>query len=89
MLNGHPEAIALFNNLASIAAKTFICPADDAGKATLALELDQAMRELAPASWKGDEPKEKQVLNALFPIMSRDRVATMAIFEIIKNQQGY
>lgn len=88
-LNGHPEAIALFNNLASIAATTFVCPADDDGKATLALELDQAMREQAPAGWKGDDTREKQVLNALFPILSRDRVATQAIFAIIKNQPGY
>ncbi len=89
VLNGHPEAIALFNNLASILAETFVCPTDDDGKATLALELDQAMREQAPAGWKGDDTREKQVLNALFPIMSRDRVATQAIFEIIKNQSGY
>ncbi|MEQ1622867.1 MAG: type I restriction endonuclease subunit R [Methylophilaceae bacterium] len=89
VLNGHPEAVALFNNLASIAATTFVCPADEDGKATLALELDQAMREQAPAGWKGDDTREKQVLNALFPLMSRDRVATQAVFEIIKNQPGY
>ena len=47
------------------------------------------MREKAPAGWKGDDVREKQVLNALFPIMSRDRVATLAIFEIIKSQPGY
>jgi hypothetical protein len=29
------------------------------------------------------------VLNALFPIMCRDRAATRAIFEIIKQQAGY
>ena len=89
VLNGHPEAIALFNNLASIPTETFVCPIDDDGKATLALELDQAMREQAPAGWKGDDTREKQVLNSLFPIMSRDRVATQAIFEIIRNQPGY
>ena len=38
------------------------------------------MREKAPAGWKGDDTREKQVLNALFPIMSRDRQATQAIF---------
>jgi len=47
------------------------------------------MREHAPAGWKGDETREAQVLNALFPIMSRDRTATLAVFEIIKNQSGY
>lgn len=89
VLNGHPEAIALFNNLASIPAKTFVCPPDDDGKAKLALALDQAMREQAPAGWKGDDAREKQVLNALFDIMSKDRDATAAIFAIIKNQPGY
>jgi hypothetical protein len=42
-----------------------------------------------PAGWKGDDTREKQVLNALFPIMDRDRTATQSIFEIIKNQPGY
>jgi type I restriction enzyme R subunit len=89
VLHGKPEAIVLFNNLASIAATIFQCPADDDHKAALALELDLAMREKAPAGWKGDDTREKQVLNALFPIMARDRTATFAIFEIIKNQPGY
>jgi len=88
-LNGHPGAIVLFNNLGSIPATTFQCPTDDDGRAKLALELDMAMRERAPAGWKGDEIREKQVLNALFPIMSRDRQATQAIFDIVKNQPGY
>ncbi|HTR15303.1 MAG TPA: hypothetical protein VMI72_19160, partial [Roseiarcus sp.] len=88
-LNAHPGAVVLFNNLASIPAATFQCPTDDAAKAKIALELDRAMRELAPAGWKGDDTREKQVLNALFPIMSRDREATRAIFEIIKQQPGY
>ncbi len=89
VLHGKPEAIVLFNNLASIPATTFQCPTDDDAKAKLALELDQAMREHAPAGWKGDDTREKQVLNALFPIMERDRTATKATFEIIKNQPGY
>jgi type I restriction enzyme, R subunit len=89
VLHGKAEAIVLFNNLSSIAATTFQCPADDEEKARLALELDLAMRERAPAGWKGDDTREKQVLNALFPLMSRDRTATLAIFEIIKEQRGY
>jgi type I restriction enzyme R subunit len=89
VLHGKSEAIVLFNNLASIPATTFQSPADDDAKAKLALELDQTMRENAPAGWKGDDTREKQVLNALFPIMERDRTATQAIFEIIKNQPGY
>jgi type I restriction enzyme R subunit len=89
VLNAYPGAIVLFNNLASIPSTTFQCPTDDAAKAKIALEIDRAMRERAPAGWKGDDTREKQVLNALFPIMSRDRDATRAIFEIIRQQPGY
>jgi len=89
ILHGKPEAIVLFRNLPSLPATTFKCPADDDGIAELALNLDLAMREYAPAGWKGDEAREKQVLNALFPLMARDRAATQAIFDIIKNQPGY
>jgi type I restriction enzyme, R subunit len=88
-LNGYPGAIVLFNNLANLPATTFQCPADENGKVKLALELDLAMREKAPAGWRGDDTREKEVLNALFPIMSRDRQATQSIFEIIRNQPGY
>lgn len=89
VLNGHTAAVVLFNNLASLPATTFRCPVDDDSKAKLALDLDFAVRENAPAGWKGDDIREKQVLNALFPLMSRDRQATAALFEIIKNQPGY
>jgi type I restriction enzyme R subunit len=89
VLNAHPGAIALFNNLATISATTFQCPADEDAKAKIVLALDQSMREHAPAGWKGDETREKQVLNALFPIMGRDREATRAIFQVIKQQAGY
>ncbi len=55
----------------------------------LAFEIDLTVRERAPAGWKGDEAREAQVLNALFPLLDRDRVATLALFELIKNQPGY
>jgi type I restriction enzyme R subunit len=88
-LHGYPEAVVLFNNLDSIPSTTFQCPTDIEERAKVALEIDLAMREHAPAGWKGDDTREKQVLNALFPIMKRDREATQAIFDIIKNQPGY
>ena len=47
------------------------------------------MRENAPAGWYGDDAREAQVVNALFPIFERDRTATEAVFEIVKNQPGY
>ena len=89
VLHGNSEATVLFNNLATIPSTTFQCPTDEDEKAALALELDRTVRERAPAGWKGDETREKVVLNAIFPIMERDRTATQAIFEIIKNQSGY
>lgn len=89
ILKNCPEAVILFNNLAAIAATTFICPTDENDKATLALQLDKAMREKAPADWKGDSVREKQVLNALYHLLQRDRTATQAMFEIVKNQSAY
>ncbi len=80
ILNGLPSAIVLFNNLASIPASAFQCPAEDQAKAKLALELDLTMREKAPAGRHGDDTREAQMLNALFPLLSRDREATKAIF---------
>ena len=58
-------------------------------ESSLALEIDWVMRERAPAGWKGDQAREAQVLNALFPLLDRDREATLALFELIKNQPGY
>lgn len=94
VLQGKPEAIVIYRNLPDIlAAGTPMIredsPSEQEERAALALRIDQAMREKAPAGWKGDDTREKQVLNALFPIMSRNRQATQAIFEIIKNQPGY
>jgi type I restriction enzyme R subunit len=47
------------------------------------------VRESAPAGWRGDQAREAQVLNALYPFLERDREATRALFEIIKHQSGY
>ncbi len=96
-LHGNKEAIVLYNNLDSILGEQ---PAGSTGvvedteehkkeRAHLALEIDRAMREHAPAGWKGDQQREKEVLNALYPLMNRDRNATVALFELIKNQPGY
>ena len=89
VLNGNPEAIVLYNNLDSIPATTFQCPAVEEEKALHALDLVAALREKAPAAWKGDETKERVVQNFLYELMQRDGEATLAIFEIIKNQPGY
>ena len=89
MLHGKPEAIIIFRNLEGLPCSIFHCPEDAETKAELALKIDQEIRQKAPAGWKGDAPREAEVLNALFRIMDRDREATAALFEIIKNQSGY
>ena len=54
-LHGKPEAIVIFNNLpAPSPQSSFQCPVDDDEKAELALRIDVAVRESAPAGWKGD-----------------------------------
>ena len=92
-LHGRREAIVLYNNLpqvlgtASGAAEPG--PDGDKGLVALALEIDRVMRERAPAGWKGDQAREAQVRNALFPLLNRDRAATRAVFDLVKNQPGY
>ena len=96
-LRGKREAIVIYNNLPQIlaaardGATSVAEPHVDYEDALvkLALEIDRVMHEQAPAGWKGDQARETQVLNALFPLLNRDREATLALFELIKNQPGY
>ncbi|PXW94302.1 hypothetical protein C7444_1141 [Sphaerotilus hippei] len=95
-LQGNKEAAVLYNNLPGVlmAAELFNHTAEPAPAygdecLNLALSLDRAIRDKAPAGWKGDPAREAQVLNAIFPIMKKNKAATLAIFEIIKNQPGY
>ena len=96
-LHGKREATVIYNNLPRIlaAGRAKAGGVEEPGtedgeeRAKLALEIDRVMRERAPAGWKGDQAREAQVLNALFPLVSRDRDATLALFELIKNQPGY
>ena len=96
-LHGRREATVIYNNLPLILAAGR-APADRVAESRveygderirLALEVDRVMREQAPAGWKGDQAREAQVQNALFPLMERDRDATLALFELVKNQPGY
>jgi type I restriction enzyme R subunit len=97
VLHGKREAAAIYNNLPRILAAgrpevaNVAEPSADYGNSLvkLALQIDLVMRERAPAGWKGDQAREAQVLNALFPLLDRNREATLALFELIKNQPGY
>jgi type I restriction enzyme, R subunit len=96
-LHGKREATVMFNNLPRILAvgssgtskAAEPSPEERDERAKLAIEIDRVMRERAPAGWKGDQAREAQVLNALFPLLNRNREATLALFELIKNQPGY
>ncbi|NKI35864.1 type I restriction endonuclease subunit R [Wenzhouxiangella sp. XN79A] len=95
-LAGNQPAIVIYNNLPQILAQTqppTLMQDDEQEYAdpniSLALAIDQAMREEAPAGWRGDDARERQVLNALFPILNRNREATQAVFELVKKQAGY
>ena len=96
-LHGRREATVIYNNLPQILdagharADGFAESRAEYGDELirLALEIDRVMRVQAPAGWRGDQTKEAQVLNALFPVLDRNREATRALFELIKNQPGY
>ena len=83
-LHGHREAVVIFRNL-----PVGTGPNEVENRAELALRIDATMRTHAPADWRGDEAREKVVLNALFPLMGRDKEATAKVFEVIKQQAGY
>ena len=96
-LHGRREATVIYNNLPRILAagraradRVAESPPEYGDKRLkLALEIDRVVREQAPAGWKGDQAREAQVKNALFPLLDRNREATRALFELVKNQPGY
>lgn len=95
-LHGKRDATIIYTNLPEILAAglpgTAVAePAADGNekRLELALAIDQAMRERAPAGWRGDQAREAQVLNALYPLLDRNREATQRLFELVKNLPGY
>jgi type I restriction enzyme R subunit len=95
-LRGKAEAIVIYNNLPEILSGNIDgnmlaeppVPYGN-GLVKLALQIDLIMRERAPAGWRGDDTREKEVLNALYPVMNRDRHATKALFNLLMNMKGY
>ena len=97
-LRGRPEASVIYSNLPQILGagraradevRESPPPEYEDELVRLALEIDRVMREHAPAGWKGDQAREAQVQNALFRLLERNRTATSALFELVKNQPGY
>ena len=84
----------IFNNLEQILAGGSLStkeegPIEIEARAKLAMEIDVEMRGKAPAGWKGDEMKERIVQNFLHKLLQKDKAATLALFELVKNQPGY
>ncbi len=94
-LHGKREAAVLYNNLSKILADANPNQVSDnsgdlGGKClALALSIDSVIREQAPSGWRGNQAREAQVLNALFPLFDGNGEATRAVFELVKNQPGY
>lgn len=95
-LAGNRPALVLYKNLPDVLddGASDQQAADNRGqymdpRVHLALLIDSAMREKAPAHWKGDEVKERQVGNVLFELMNRDRAATKRLLDLIRNMDGY
>ena len=104
-LRGHREAIVIYRNLPHILGLTAaLSEAHEQSEAlglsetlpderqqlvTMALAIDRAMREHAPAGWRGDQSREAQVQNALFVLLDRNREATIELFQLLKHQQSY
>jgi type I restriction enzyme R subunit len=85
VLHGKTEATVIYNNLPDIVAN----PLNDEERAELALRVDQAMKKDVQAGFKGDEVKERMVRDVLYKLLSKDREATVKLFDLIKNQPGY
>lgn len=88
-LRGKPPVIAIYNNLDKISGTTFRCPENEAERAALALAIDAAVRDNAPEGWKTDETRKLQLLNALFPLMAKDKPACEDILAIIEQREEY
>ena len=96
-LHGRREATVIYRNLPAIlahhdgraATEAHTGPGYETTLASLALDIDRAMHEHAPAGWQGDQAREAQVKNALFPLLQRNRAATQALFDLVKHLPGY
>ena len=95
-LKGNREATTLYNNLMEVVAPEVeghaIAEAKTAygdERLQLTLKLDKAIKAEAPAGWKGDEVKERVVQNLIHKALGKSREATLAVFELVKNQPGY
>ena len=95
-LQGNREATTLYNNFMRLVSSGLDNheiaedkSADGDEQLQLVLKLDALIKAEAPAAWKGDEVKERVVQNLIHRTLGKGREATLAVFELVKNQPGY
>jgi type I restriction enzyme R subunit len=95
-LQNNREAAVLYNNLSRILQpdNTGLMAAEPTPeygdeRLQMALRLDAAIKANAPSGFRGDEVKERIVLNTIHKTLGKTREATLAVFDIVKNQPGY
>ncbi len=90
----YPDAIrtpalrAIYDNLdgASVAGE----PVERGwGRAHLAVELDQEIRKVKKADWRGNRFKEREVRGAIRKILADNPELVEKLFEIVKHQREY
>jgi type I restriction enzyme, R subunit len=59
------------------------------GREELALALDQAIRRVKKADWRGNRFKEREIRNAIRSELGSDDPRVDSIFEIVRNQRDY
>ncbi len=91
-----PELQALYDNLEGNEATIVREPPAGYGSKTpeeireeKALALDQAIRRVKKADWRGNRFKEREVRSAIRSEIGDDAALVDAIFEIVKNQRDY
>ena len=95
-LQGNREATTLYNNFMNLVSSGLDNHeiAEDKSaygdeQLQVVLRLDALIKAEAPAAWKGDEVKERVVQNLIHRTLGKGREATLAVFELVKNQPGY
>ena len=87
-----PGKRALYNNLKPAPtpyAAEPIHEGDGDPTLQLALEIDRKVKQVRPAGWRGNKPRENIIKAALLPLVGNDKLAVEKIFLILTAQQEY
>jgi len=79
---------ALFNNVSVAGAEVHDAVAERVAKLQLAQELDETVRHVRPADWRGNQAKENVIKGALLPLLGSE-AEVERIFQIVIQQPEY